>query len=75
MERQDGCTPLPVFHAGREVAPKDVVSEEKVFKGSSHRVARATDPHCLHHTYMCMQKDDEIINCALPRSHIILWWW
>ena len=51
MLSQDGLTPLFVRHGGGEMATKDVVAEEKVLKGSSDRVARATDPHCLHHTY------------------------
>ena len=51
MLSQDGLTSLLVSHGGGEVATEDVVAEEKVLKGSSDGIARATDPHSLHHTY------------------------
>ena len=38
---------------------KNVVAEEKVLKGTTNRVARATDPNRLHHTYMYTQVTEQ----------------
>ena len=51
MLSQDGLTPLFVSHGGGEVATKNVVAEEKILKGTSDGIARATDSNRLHHTY------------------------